>query len=125
MVSFAELWEQIENNKARRSPLMTSGEDDRALAAVRLGKEMHDKDETQFWDEFISICGSSESLAQLLGVTREKVLSWPGRIQDMLDKLDKHTTESPTEKTDQEVLPTGDNGAFISNQDPSNMGTMS
>ncbi len=124
MVSFAELWEQIENNKARRSPLMSSGEDERALAAVRIGKEMHDKDETSFWDEFISVCGSTESLAELLGVSREKILSWPARIQEMLDKLEKHTAESPAEKYNQEVLPTGDNGAFTTNQDPKSIGDL-
>lgn len=124
MVTFAQLWEQIENNKARQSPLMTSGEEERALSVVRLGKEMHDEDETSFWDEFISLCGSADSLSALLDVSREKVLSWPSQIKEMLDKLEKHTAESPTEKEDKQLMPTGDNGAFITNQDPNDMGDM-
>jgi hypothetical protein len=123
MVSFADLWEQIENKK-KSSPLMNSGEDERSLITVRIGKEMHDKDEISFWDEFISLCGSTEGLSQLLGVSREKILSWPARIQEMLQKLDQHTADSPSEKRKQEVVPTGENGAFISNQDPTNIGDM-
>lgn len=118
-VSFAQLWEQIEN-KRMNSPLMNSGEEDLSLTAVRLGKEMHEKDETSFWDEFISLCGSTESLSKLFGVSREKILSWPSKIKEMLDKLEYQTAEDPTKKEDEKVIPTGDNGAFTSNQDPNN-----
>lgn len=102
---------------------MASGEDERALSTVRRGKEMHEDDETSFWEEFISLCGDTEGLSQLLGISRNKILSWPARIQEMLDKLEKHTAEDPAEKEDEKLVPTGDNGAFISNQDP-NLGSL-
>lgn len=118
MVSFAQLWEQIEMNKNRPSPLMTSGEEERSLSVVRMGKDMHEDDEVSFWDEFISLCGNSEGLSQLLGVSREKILSWPARIQEMLDKLEKHTAEDPSQKNNKEVIPTGETGAITVNGDP-------
>jgi hypothetical protein len=123
MVSFAELWEQIEKNKGA-SPLMTSGEDGRALNVVRLGKDMRDEDQGSFWDDFISLCGNSDGLSELFGVSREKIASWPAKIQEMLDKLEQHNAESPTEREDKEVVATGDTGAFTTNQDPTNLGGM-
>lgn len=103
---------------------MTSGEDQRALTAIRIGNELHDEDQVSFWDEFISLCGSTDGLSELLGVSRDKIQSWPNRIKEMRDQWEKHTAESPSEKPDQEVLPTGDNGAFTTNVDPS-MGNLS
>lgn len=113
MVSFRTLWEQMEN-----TPLMTSGEDSRALTAVRAGKSLHKEDETPFWDEFITICANREGLAELFDVSPEKISSWPSRIKDYLEKLQKHDAESTHEPEDQEMIPTGDNGAVTVNQDP-------
>lgn len=102
---------------------MTSGEDGQVLNVVRIGKDMHNEDETPFWDEFISLCANADGLAQLLGISREKITSWPARIKESLDKLEKHHAESPSGKDDTEVMPTGDNGAFTTNADP-NMGDL-
>ena len=121
MVSFAELWEQIEKNKGA-SPLMTSGEDGRALNIVRLGKDMHDENQVSFWDEFISLCGNSDGLSELLGVSREKISSWPSKIKEILDKIEQITTENPTNREDKKLMATGDTGAFTTNQDPKNLG---
>lgn len=123
VVSFAQLWEQIDKNKARRSPLMGSGEEERALTVVRAGKDMHEEGEVPFWDEFISLCSNTNGLSELLGVSPEKIRSWPNRIREMTDKLSKQTAENPNEKPDTEMIPTGDNGAFTTNSDP-NMGSM-
>lgn len=123
VVSFAQLWEQIEKDKMRRSPLMGSGEEERALTVVRVGKDMHEEGETPFWDEFISLCSNPDGLSELFGVSKEKIRSWPAKIREMLTKLDHHTAESPSEKPKTEVIPTGDNGAFTTNVDP-NMGAM-
>jgi len=121
MVSFAELWEQIEKNKGA-SPLMTSGEDGRALNIVRLGKDMRDENQVSFWDEFISLCGNSDGLSELLGVSREKISSWPSKIKEILDKIEQITTENPTNREDKKLMATGDTGAFTTNQDPKNLG---
>jgi hypothetical protein len=124
MVSFAQLLEQLEKSKSQALPLMTSGEDGRALNVVRIGKEFHDKNETPFWDEFISLCGNAEDMAELLGVSKEKILSWPSKIQDMLDRLEQHNAGSPMGKEDKKVIPTGETGAIVTNQDPNNLGDM-
>lgn len=122
MVSFAELWEQIDKEKARKSPLMSSEEDNRALIVVRTGKEMHEEGKTSFWEEFSSLCNNAEGMSQLLGVPTDKIRSWPAKIEEALDKLERQTAVSPSEKIKTELMPTGDNGAFTTNQDPTNIG---
>lgn len=119
MVSFAQLWEIIDKEKAHGSPLMTSGEDQRQFNVVRTGKDMHKEGETPFWDEFISLCADADGLSQLLGISREKITSWPARIQETLEKLEKENAVDSSQKEKQEMTPTGDNGAFTTNTDPS------
>lgn len=121
-VSFAQLWEQIDSEKFGSSPLMGSGEEARAISAVRAGKTLHEEGEASFWDEFISLCSNADGLAELLGVSREKVTSWPSRIKDYLQKLDKYNVENPSEKKKVEMIPTGENGAFTTNSDPTSIG---
>lgn len=115
MVSFAQLWEQIERNK---NPLMGIGEDSTVLAVVRSGMDLHDKDRTSFWDELISLCGNTDGLAELLEVSPEAVRNWPARIREMTDKLEQEDSEDPAEKPDVEMLPTGQTGAVTNNTDP-------
>lgn len=117
MVSFAQLWEIVEKEKGR-SPLMGGGDDSQVINVVRTGKDLHGDDQTPFWDEFITVCNDSAGLSELLGVSREKIIGWPARIRQALEKLEKHTAESPSERPETEVIPTGDNGAFTTNQDP-------
>jgi len=124
MVSFSELWSVMEDQKAI-SPLMGSGSEDRALNVVRAGRDLRKDDETPFWDDFISLC-SNEGLAELLEVNREKLTSWPAKIREYLEKLEKHHAESPDHEEETELVPTGDNGAFTvppTNSDP-NLGAL-
>lgn len=116
MVSFGELWESMD--KSGTSPLMGSGEDGQTLSVVRSGKDLRKEDESSFWDDFISLCGNVQGMSDLLNVSPEKIRAWPNKIQDALDKLESHDAESPNVKTDTEVVPTGDNGAFTGNVDP-------
>lgn len=116
MVSFAQLLEQLEKNK-ENTPLMTSGESGPALTVIRSGKELHSEGETPFWDEFISLCSNSDGLADLLGVSREKVNSWPARIQGQLEKLNQDNSQD-VGKEEKEVIPTGETGAIVTNEDP-------
>ncbi len=114
-LSFGSLWEQMEKSQ---TPLMTSGVDSQALTAVRAGQGLHKEDETPFWDEFITICANRDGLAELFDVSPDKVSSWPARIKEYTDKMQKHDAESPHEDEDQEMIATGDNGAVTVNQDP-------
>lgn len=117
-ISFATLWEQMDKDKAQRSPLDMSGEDGRALIAVRAGKEMHAEGEASFWDEFISLCSNADGLSELLGVSAEKIRSWPAKVHEALEKLERHHAVDPAQKEKSELMPTGDNGAFTTNTDP-------
>jgi len=112
-LSFRSLWEQME-----KSPLMTSGMDSQALTAVRAGEGLHQDGETSFWDEFITLCANREGLAELFDVSADKVSSWPSRIKEHLEEMKKHHVESPHEDEQQEMIPTGENGAVVTNQDP-------
>ena len=114
MVSFRSLWEQMD----KKNPLMDSGIDSQALTAIRAGESLHAEDETSFWDEFITICSNREGLAELLDVSPDKVSNWPSRIKEYQDDLKKRNTESPHEPEEPEMIPTGDNGAVTTNQDP-------
>lgn len=104
--------------KSKTSPLMDSGEDGQVLNIVRAGKDLRKDEDTPFWDDFISLCSNARGMAELLGVAPDKVLTWPGKIQEALDKLESHDAESPNVKTDTTVLPTGDTGAVTVNTDP-------
>jgi hypothetical protein len=114
MISFSQLLEQLEKNKDN-TPLMTSGESGPALTVIKSGKELHGEGEASFWEEFISLCSNSDGLAELLGVSREKVNSWPTRIQDQLEKLSQNNSQDKEEK---KIVPTGETGAIVTNQDP-------
>lgn len=114
MITFYQLKEAME----KMSPLMNSGEDSKTLAVVRTGKDMRKEDESQFWDEFVSLCSNADGLAELLDVNAEKVRSWPNKIHDALQQLEQHHLENPSEEEKTEVIPTGDNGAVTTNVDP-------
>lgn len=116
MVSFNDLWEAME--KSGTSPLMDSGEDGQVLTVVRSGKDLRKEEETSFWDDFISLCSNVQGMSDLLGVAPEKIRTWPGKIQEALDKLETHDAESPNVRNDTDVIPTGDNGAVTVNVDP-------
>ncbi len=122
MISFAQLWEVIENEKSQSSPLMNSGEADENLAVIQTGQQLHKENQISFWDEFISLCSDTDGLSQLFGVSKEKISSWPARIREALTKLEKQRAMNPSEKEDTELMPTGDNGAFTTNSDPTNIG---
>jgi len=69
----------------------------------------------------MSLCSNAEGMAQLFNVSPEKVRSWPGRIREILDQVERQEKDNPGEKKKAEMLPTGDNGAFTTNVDPTNI----
>jgi len=116
-VSFAYLCEQMDKEK-RITPLMDSGEEDKSMMIVRKGNNMRKDDDRPFWDDFIDLCSDAQSLSMLLQVEPQKVMKWPSRIREMLEKLKQHEAENPHKDDRDEVIATGDNGAFAVNQDP-------
>lgn len=116
MVSFSQLWEAMETG--RTSPLMDSGDEGHIVQIMQAGKDLRKEDESQFWDEFMTLCSNAKGLSELLDVGQEKVRSWPAKIKEALDKLAQHHVESPNKDVDTEMVPTGTNGAVTVNQDP-------
>jgi hypothetical protein len=117
MLSFAELWEQMDSSQ--NNPLMGSGEETKTSQLIRAGKQLRKEGESSFWDDFLSLLSDSEGLAQLLNISSDKILSWPGRIRDALKKSEKENSDKQNPDEETEMLPTGDNGAIVaSNQDP-------
>jgi hypothetical protein len=98
---------------------MDSGLETKAVQAVRAGENLRGEDETSFWDDFIQLCANSDGLAELLGVRREQVTSWPKKIRAAQADLDKHNrTPDGENEEENEMLPTGETGAVTT----SNMG---
>ncbi len=58
-----------------------------------------------FWDNFILVCNNTDGLSQLLGVSAEKIASWPIKIQEYLKKSKDH--ENPEDKEKTQVMNTG------------------
>lgn len=113
-ISFGKLSRVMQES----SPLMSSGDDSRALSVMKAGEDLHKKDEASFWDEFISLCSNTEGMAELLEVSPEKVRKWTARIREYSGKLEKHNAEDPSKQEDKEMIPTGETGAFTTNTDP-------
>jgi hypothetical protein len=111
MVSFCQLWEQLDKEVVG-SPLMDSGLETKAVQAVRAGKNLRGEDGPSFWDDFIQLCANSDGLAELLGVRREQVTTWPKKIRDAQNDLERHNKTPDGENEEKrKMLPTGDNGA--------------
>jgi hypothetical protein len=99
MISFDQVWEAMEKAK---SPLMNSGDSSETIAIARTGEDLCDG---KFWENFIKLCSNSNGMAQLLGVSPEKVIGWPAKIKNALEDLQKDKEEQG--KTT--LIPTGDN----------------
>ncbi len=108
------LLEQMEK-ETTPSPLMTSGEETRAMSALRSGNDLRPKDETSFWEEFINLCANSDGMADLLEVTPDKVRRWSRKIRELLNQIQNHDAQDPAVKDDVEMMPTGDTGAVTAN----------
>ena len=115
MLSFADFWEELD---ARKSPLMGSGEESQAEQLIRAGDQLRGDDDSSFWDDFTSLLSNQEGWADLLGVSSDKILGWSSRIHELRDKTKNDTVNKPSDDEEKEVLPTGDNGAITTNQDP-------
>lgn len=117
MVSFAQLWEQLEKSK-QQSPLMGEENNGPASAVLKAGQDLRKASQTSFWDELISLCKNADGLSELLGVSREQIASWPAKIKDGLSDLDTQAFAGPEGKQNRALIPTGMTGAITTNQDP-------
>lgn len=110
MIPLGVLLEQLDQHQ--NSPLMDSGEESGAMSVVRAGQSLRDKDEASFWDDFRNLCANREGLAELLGVQPEIVSKWTQRIQEILERIEKHDQQhGGSEDEEKEMMPTGETGA--------------
>lgn len=117
-VTFGLLLERMERDQ-QPSPLMDSGEETRAMSAIRSGNDLRtNDDDPSFWDDFINLCANADGMSQLLGVPVEKIQSWPDKIKEQLQNVQSHDAQSPAVKDDVNMMPTGDTGAVTMNSDP-------
>lgn len=79
--------EQSEIGVDSKKPLMTSGSEDIAKRAIRSGMQLRSKKDGDFWEDFIKVCGDSDSVAELLGVPKEKVSGWASHIREMIKEV--------------------------------------
>lgn len=51
-----------------------------------------------FWDDLIMLCNDREGLAELLNVPADKITSWPLKIKENLERVNK-SNDHDTDKT--------------------------
>jgi len=105
MISFGQLLQKLEENKQKENI-----KNNELAAILRLGNNL---DKKSFWENFISICSNTKELSELLGVSEDRVRSWPSKIRKKLETLDTYNIEDLGEKEKIKIMPTGDNGAFV------------
>ena len=102
MSTLLQLFEFMDQHKNK----VKSESDTLALEAMRNGRNLRKPNCGDFWEDFITICNNPESVAALLGVSKENVTGWATKIREAQEKLDQE--EDHSDKKRSEVLPTGD-----------------
>lgn len=93
--------------------LLTSGEEGIGLRAIRNGMNLRKEDCGSFWDDFVTVCGDADGMADLLEVPREKIASWPSKVKEALEQVESSDSEDDGKKselmsTDGNEGPSGD-----------------
>jgi hypothetical protein len=92
-------YEEDESN----DPILDSGVESEAMDIVRSGMNISDG----FWDDFISLCGDSQAMSELLEVPRGKVATWGKKITSIIERIEKEDSND-SERSD--TITTGDEG---------------
>lgn len=118
MISFARLWTIMEEEEADiesqddstnpQKGLLNSGEESKAMEAIRSGMHLRKEECGDFWEDFITICGNSDALSELLNVPRETITGWPGKIRELKEKVDVLDKEGEANSKRADILPTGE-----------------
>lgn len=81
---------------------------------IRCGKDFVSANGESFWDCLINLSNNPDGLAELLGVSSDKVRQWPSRIRSAIDELQNQNRMPEDRRTEpHKLLPTGQNGAFM------------
>jgi len=98
-------------------PLLDSGEETKSMDAIRSGLHIRKPECGDFWEDFISLTGNADAMAELLEVPREKVTSWASKIREMVDKV-KSSDEQDDDSEKSEMIPTGNSGPVAGDNTP-------
>lgn len=111
-MNFYKIWENIHPDSLEdddESPLLSSGDNDKGLAAIRNGLTLRKKQECgNFWDDFIKVCGNADAFAALLGVRTEQVAQWTSKVKQGLKKVGDHDDNDKDDRP--EMIKTGNDG---------------
>jgi hypothetical protein len=75
-VTFGKFWNLLESDQNSKS-----------LDLIRSGNNIRNSDCGNFWDDFASLCGNAESMAELLDVPKEKITGWSGHISKLREEV--------------------------------------
>lgn len=76
--------------------------EEKASSVVRKG--MNIRKDSDFWDDFLSLCGDSYGMAALLDIPVEKVTSLGGRINKLIKSISEEDSET---KKNSKLIKTG------------------
>ncbi len=108
MGSFFDLYENHQR-EAGKDFWFKPSSDEEGAEVIRRGLEIRvDRtDGNTFWDDFIGVLGqNTEEVSKLLGVPRDKVSKWPGKIKRLLDIVRQENDNDNKKKA--HMLNTGD-----------------
>ncbi|MHA1949715.1 MAG: hypothetical protein ACW99G_06965 [Candidatus Thorarchaeota archaeon] len=120
MATFLDILEAMRREQDEGGPLLDSGEETKAMEAIRNGMNIRKPECGDFWEDFISVSGNADAMADLLEVPKEKITSWGSKIRDLLEKVKQADgEESDSENSRSEMVPTGNQGMIGDQQDTS------
>jgi len=117
LASFFEVLEAMNRyyeDDNENQPLLDSGEESKGMNAIRNGMNIRKPECGEFWEDFITVAGNADAMADLLEVPREKVTSWASKIRELIEKVNNADGESGDKDSEGDqkagMLPTGNDG---------------
>ena len=110
MASFQMLSEAL-LTKDKQGPPKIAEDDNKKVAAIKAGlnTRTENKEGSTFWDDFMQVCGDSDSLAHLLGVSKYVIAGWPMRVRKYLKVVQEEMEgEDAKKKKRHNMINTGD-----------------
>lgn len=84
MISFFQILERFDKQMTLGSDI-----DPKVIAVIRAGLNI----DPEFWNNFILMCNNPH-LSQLLGIRKEIIGSWPSKIKQALNSIERMDSEA-------------------------------